>query len=288
MTRAARWLVVAAVAAVLTPVVPGAAQEAPADSPGGRVVIDDGHVDMGPRFLNGKWTVQVRDDTGAAPVWRQLDDVVLHAGEDARTEVPPGTEYGFLGTPESNVWLLPQTQRAGTVWPGWNTQDPETATKVDREVTWRLQTVQGPGPFSLFLTGAFGAPQVIFDSRKPLPQETGIEVNSHVHGNWAFGAPGTYLLGIEMSASTVDGRRVVDRQVLRVHIGDGDPAQAFAVASTVAPRAPAAGSDEAPRASDGSGSRPTAWIAGAAVAVVLVGTVVLVVFRRRGRRTEAS
>lgn len=283
MTRAARWIAFTAVAATLVPVVPATAQEAPADAPPGHVVIADGHVDMGPRFAAGTWTIEVRDDTGAAPVWRQLDDVVLHAGEDARTEVPGGAEYAFLGAPGAPVWLLPQTQRAGTVWPGWNTQDPETATKVDREVTWRLNSVEGPGAFSLFLTGAFGAPQVIFDSQKPLPQETGIEVNSHVHGNWAFGATGTYLLGIEMSASTVDGRQVSDRQVLRIHIGDGDPAAAFAVASAAVPPA-----DAAQASGSSGGSSVVAWLAAVVVAVLVIGTVVVLLVRRRTRRTEAS
>ncbi|MBB4689253.1 choice-of-anchor M domain-containing protein [Amycolatopsis jiangsuensis] len=272
MIRVARWLAVPAVAAALTTAV----QDGPVDAPPGHVVIRDGHVDLGPRFPGGTWTIEMRDDTGGEPVWRRLDDVVLHAGEDTRTEVPPGDEYAFLGAPGSAVWLLPQTERAGTVWPGWNTQDPGTAARVDREVTWRLRSVQGPGPFSLFLTGAFGAPQVVFDGRNPLPQETGIEVGSHVHGNWAFGAPGTYLLGIEMSASTVDGEQVADRQVLRVHVGDGDPAGAFAVASTAVPET---------SADEDSDSSPVWWIAGA---VVVAGVVVLAVVWRRTRRTLGS
>jgi hypothetical protein len=41
------------------------AQQAPTedDTAQGRVVIDDGHVDIGPRFVGDAWTIQVRDDT---------------------------------------------------------------------------------------------------------------------------------------------------------------------------------------------------------------------------------
>ncbi|MDT8914954.1 choice-of-anchor M domain-containing protein [Amycolatopsis sp. PS_44_ISF1] len=276
MKRPGRWIALTAVAAALASSAPAAAQETAADAPPGRVVVADGHVDLGPRFAAGAWTIEIRDDTGAAPVWRHLEDVVLHAGAGARAEVPQGGEYAFLGAPGSPVWLLPQTQRAGTVWPGWNTQDPGTTAKVGREVTWRLRSVQGPGSFSLFLTGAFGAPRVVFDSRKPLPQETGIEAGSHVHGNWAFGAAGTYLLGLEMSALTVDGGRVSDDRVLRIHLGDGDPASAFAVA-------PPAGANQAP-----GGAPILVWAIGALVVASGLGALVVLLVRRRARRAEVG
>ncbi|MFW6690653.1 choice-of-anchor M domain-containing protein [Streptomyces sp. MAR4 CNX-425] len=74
----------------------------------GRVVVGDGHVDIGPRFDDGTWTVQVRDDTVEPPTWRHPRDVVLHVGDAARAEVPPGEEFSFLGEPGGRVWPLPQ------------------------------------------------------------------------------------------------------------------------------------------------------------------------------------
>jgi putative ABC transporter-associated repeat protein len=179
-------------------------------------VIADGHVDLGPRFVDGRWTVQIRDDSAIPPTWRTVSDVVLRAADTAKVEVPADPAYAFLGAPGTSVWLLPQVQRAGILWPGWNTQDPEVATKVGGEVTWKLHGVTGPGVFVLFLNGEFGAPQVVFDGAKPFPQETGIEPNSHVHGNWSFTATGLYVLDIEMSAGDL-----VDRTDLRIQVGDG-------------------------------------------------------------------
>jgi putative ABC transporter-associated repeat protein len=191
----------------------------------GQKVIADGHLDLGPRFVDGRWTIQVRDDATTPPVWRNLPDLVMHAVDAARVRVPAG--FGFLGRPGARVWLLPQVQERGILWPGWNTQDPTVADRVVREVTWRLHGVRGPGRFVLFLTDAFGEPRILFDSARPYPQETGIEVDTHVHGNWAFTAPGVHALDIEMRARLKDGATVSDRAALRLAVGSGDPAAAF-------------------------------------------------------------
>ncbi|WP_327371191.1 TIGR03773 family transporter-associated surface protein [Streptomyces sp. NBC_01217] len=207
---------------------PGAEADAAPGTGKGRTVIGDGHIDMGPRFDHGTWTVQIRDDTARPAVWRNTSDVVLQVKDTAAVDVPENKEFAFLGNPGDRVWLLPQVQRDGVLWPGWNSQEPEVAASVDREVNWRLNGVEGPGDFVLFLNGSFGTPTILFDGRKEFPQETGIEVNSHVHGNWAFTEPGTYLLDVTMSARTKDGRNHSGRRTLRFSVGPQDPAEAFA------------------------------------------------------------
>ncbi|WP_406413675.1 TIGR03773 family transporter-associated surface protein [Streptomyces halstedii] len=207
---------------------PGAGSGAAPGTGTGRTVIGDGHIDMGPRFDHGTWTVQIRDDTTRPATWRDTSDVVLQVKDTARIEVPDSEEFGFLGDPGDEVWLLPQVQQDGVLWPGWNSQEPQVAANVEREVTWRLTGVEGPGDFVLFLNGSFGTPKVLFDSTKEFPQETGIEVNSHVHGNWAFTAPGTYLLDVRMSATTKDGRSHDSRRTLQFSVGPQSPQKAFA------------------------------------------------------------
>jgi putative ABC transporter-associated repeat protein len=187
---------------------------APSDQ---QVVISNGHVDLGPRFVDGTWTIQLRDDTADPAVWRPLENVVVQATSKAQVAVPADPAYAFLGKPGQQVWVIPQVQQDGIVWPGWNTQDQEVATRVDREVTWSLEGVRGPGAFTLFLNSDFGKPTEVFDSRKPFPQQTGIDVNTHVHGNWTFDAQGTYLLDIAMTAKLTDGQQVTDRRTLRIH-----------------------------------------------------------------------
>ena len=272
--RAMITTVVALVATLLTaPASPGLA--AP---DGERVVLTTGHADIGPRAIDGAWRVQVRDDTTRPPTWRDADDVVVHALDAARTTVPEGQAYTFLGAPGAPVWVLPQVQRPDVVWLGWNTQDPSVATAIRREMTWRIHRVDGPGAFVLFLTGNFGAPQVVFDSRTPFPQDSGVEANTHVHGNWVFTEPGTYLVDVEMSATSQQGQPVSGRGTLRLFVGAGDPMTAFAPPAADAPAAaapPTAGSSNRPA------DRPWLWPAVVAGVVLLLA---VILWRRRAAR----
>jgi putative ABC transporter-associated repeat protein len=250
---------------------------------GERVVLTSGHADIGPRVIDGAWRVQVRDDTTKPPTWRDTDDVVVHALDATRTTVPTGEAYTFLGTPGADVWVLPQVQRQDVVWLGWNTQDPSVATAIRRELTWRVHRVDGPGAFVLFLTGNFGAPEVVFDSRRPLPQDSGVEANTHVHGNWVFTAPGTYLIDVEMSATSQQGRPVTGRGTLRLFVGAGDPMTAFAAPAGEAPASVAAAPPSA-ASSDGAGERLWLWPTVAAGGLVLAAVAATALWRRRAVR----
>jgi putative ABC transporter-associated repeat protein len=260
-----------------------------------QIVISNGHVDLGPRFVDGRWTIQLRDDSGDPVVWRPLENVVLQATGRAQLSVPADPAYAFLGKSGQKIWVIPQVQQPGVIWPGWNTQDKDVATRVDREVTWSLEGVEGPGAFTLFLNSDFGKPAPVFDSRKPFPQETGIDVNTHVHGNWTFDAEGTYLLDIAMTAKLTDGTTVTDRRPLRLYAGDGDPHAAFSIQPKAVPPAgnPA---DGKPAGSGGSGSSggsadsaaatgssgdSSSWIWFAGGAGLLVIGVTLLLARRR-------
>ncbi|WP_418154546.1 TIGR03773 family transporter-associated surface protein [Actinoalloteichus caeruleus] len=267
----------------------GLASEVP-DTEGERVVIAEGHVDIGPRFEDGAWVLRVRDDTVDPAVWRSLDDVVLQATDLATAEVPDDEDFAFLGTPGEEVWLLPQAQLEGVLWPGWNTQDAEVATRVAREVTWSLHGVEGPGDFALFLNGSFGEPNPVFDSREAFPQTSGIEVNTHVHGNWAFLEPGAYLLDIEMSARLEDGQELSDRGTLRFFAGEGDPETAFDASLTRHGPVP---SDPAPDA-DGPDAGEDQSTGGPVVLAIVVGGAALALVavalwrRRRSKGREGT
>jgi len=243
-----------------------------------QVVIADGHVDLGPRFVDGKWTIQLRDDTTDPVVWRPLENVVIQASDAAVVSVPADPSYAFLGTPGAKVWVIPQVQQPGVVWPGWNTQDPGIAGRVDREVTWKLNKVDGPGAFTLFLNSDFGKPAPVFDSRKPYPQETGIDINTHVHGNWTFAAPGSYRLDITMTAKLTDGTTVTDTRPLHLHAGPGDPREAFKASPSDA------AAESGGKASTADGQRGGAawpWLGGSAALVAALAATYALIRRRR-------
>ncbi|MEU4690183.1 TIGR03773 family transporter-associated surface protein [Actinoplanes sp. NPDC023714] len=201
-------------------VVPKKGTVTTAQAAASRRVIADGHVDMGPQLDGDALAVKLKDDSTTPPTWRELADVVLKVTDKALIDVPAGAGYAFLGTAGDKVYLLPQSQQAGIVWPGWNTQHASVVEGTRGNVTWRLKEVSGPGAFKLFLTGSFGTPEVIFDSAKRLPQQLGVAPNTHAHGNWAFTEAGTYRLSVEMSATTTAGKTVSDTKVLVLAVGD--------------------------------------------------------------------
>ncbi|NLU79251.1 cell wall anchor protein [Micromonospora sp. HNM0581] len=248
---------------------------------GARQVIDDGHVDMGPNLSGDTWTIQIKDDRSSPAVWRETADVVLHAKDEAKITVPAGAD--FLGKQGDTVWVLPQTQQAGLVWPGWNTQHPSVVSGVQGKVTWTLKGVDGPGRFALFLTGSFGEADVLFDSGEPFPQKLDIALNTHTHGNWAFGKPGLYRLAVQMSGTTTAGKAVTDTKTLTIAVDDStDPHAGFGSGS-------GSGGDNGADGSDQGGGGPlprtgAGWVLMAGlVGVVLVaaGALLLLLSRRR-------
>lgn len=214
----------------------------------GERVLDAGHVDMGPKFVDGQWTFLIHDDVAKADanaqsVWRYPDETVLHVLDQAELPVPEDPAYAFVGAAAGEtVWVVPQTQNPDVVWLGWNTQDPEVMQSIDRGITLSLTGAQGPGIVTTYLqSGSFGAPQVLFDSRVPDPQPAWVDVNTHTHANWVFTKPGVYLLQLEATADLLDGSTVTNTQVLRFAVGTATaPADALAATWQGAPAETAA------------------------------------------------
>ena len=274
----------------------------------GRIEISAGHVDMGPRFNNGKFELMLHDDHGETPVWRSLDEVIYRGSDKAILEVPNDPRYSFVGAPAgSKVYVIPQTETKGVIWPGWNTQDPQLVSKLNRGVNLTLEQVSGPGTFSLYLeNGNFSAPQVLWSSTKSEPQKLWVEKNTHTHANWVFTAPGEYLLKVTASAELSDGSTVSDTRYLKFAVGDSASADtlyameaqargssgsassassdASSTSASQASGTQASGSSSAAAASDQSGFRAEfsiSWSPIVAGIVVVVGVGAFIASRRR-------
>lgn len=265
----------------------------------GRTEISAGHVDMGPRFNNGKFELMLHDDHGETPVWRSLDEVIYRGSDKAILEVPNDPRYSFVGAPAgSKVYVIPQTETKGVIWPGWNTQDPQLVSKLNRGVNLTLEQVSGPGTFSLYLeNGNFSAPQVLWSSTKSEPQKLWVEKNTHTHANWVFTAPGEYLLKVTASAELSDGSTVSDTRYLKFAVGDSASADTLyameaqargssnsASSASQAAGTQASGSSSAAAASDQSGFRAEftiSWSPIVAGIVVVVGVGAFIASRRR-------
>ena len=268
-----------------------------------------GHVDLGPRLIDGQWRAGLRHDAESGAVWRDPNQTVLRVSDAAIMTAPDSADYPFLADVAGKpVYVVPQTQNPGVVWLGWNTQDPAVTATIDRGLTMRVGPVSGPGRAWLFLqSGTFGKPLLLADSGSA-PGDVWIDSGTHVHANWAFSAPGTYTATVTFLGTTTAGEAVSASTTLRFAVGDAASAsEALAMAAPAAADAASAGasassSGAAPAASGAapassssasgaaSGGLPD-WAFLAIIAVVAVSLLVigaLVVARSRRSRAEQA
>jgi putative ABC transporter-associated repeat protein len=178
------------------------------------VTLSSGHVDYGARIVGGKLQAQVKDQTRGRAVWRDPSDVVIAVNAKARYTLPKSS---FLGSKGTKLWMIPQTQKAGVIWLGWNTQELKTS-QLRTGLTWTLQRVSGPGRMAVFTTGSFGDAKVIFDTKRSRPGTLNVPLNVHAHANWSFARAGTYKLRLQSSATSRSGKRLSDTATLTVRV----------------------------------------------------------------------
>ena len=215
--------------------------------------ISVGHVDLGPRLIDGQWRAGLRHDAESGAVWRDPNQTVLRVNDAAIMTAPDSDDYPFLADVAGKpVYVVPQTQNPGVVWLGWNTQDPAVTATIDRGLTMRVGPVSGPGRAWLFLqSGTFGKPLLLADSGAA-PGDVWIDSGTHVHANWAFSAPGTYTATVTFLGTTTAGEAVSASTTLRFAVGDAASAsEALAMAAPAA--APADGAS-APSSASSSGA----------------------------------
>lgn len=270
--------------------------------------ISVGHVDLGPRLIDGQWRAGLRHDAEKGAVWRDPNQTVLRVNDAAIMTAPDSADYPFLADVAGKpVYVVPQTQNPSVVWLGWNTQDPAVTATIDRGLTMRVGPVSGPGRAWLFLqSGTFGKPLLLADSGAA-PGDVWIDSGTHVHANWAFSAPGTYTATVTFLGTTTAGEAVSASTTLRFAVGDAASAsEALAMAAPAAApadgaSAPSSGAAPATSgAADPAGSSSASgatsgglpdWaflaiIAVAAASLLVIGA--LVVARSRRSRAEQA
>lgn len=191
------------------------------------VALNHGHIDIGPRFLEGKWQLVARDDSVNPSTWRSLDKMVFQMGDKAIQTLPEAEEYAFTGAkPGQKVWVIPQVEKAGVPWLGWSTQSPKVVEQVNGQVKITFEGHQGPGILTVFTQdGNFSAPRLLWDSKVKTAQAINVDTNTHTHVNWVFTEPGIHLVRISMSATLKDGSAVTDSRILHFAVGSGVDSQ---------------------------------------------------------------
>ncbi|MGW0819907.1 choice-of-anchor M domain-containing protein [Streptomyces sp. NPDC002845] len=191
-------------------------------------VVDNGHIDLAARPVDGGLQFRIKEGTSQSYEWYEPGEVVLHVKPAAKRRITAG--YEFLGAVGDPVWWLPLQQLDGLVWPGWSTEEFAKA-DVDGSIGYRLDKVQGPGAVAVFNSDSFGSLDVRLNSGDGLPDTLAHSVHSHSHWNWTFAGEGVYRTTFTVSATLADGRKVSDTETIAWVVGDDvDP-------STVTPGA---------------------------------------------------
>jgi surface-anchored protein len=175
------------------------------------------------------WVCEARTGQAGQDVMHELSEVYLPIGDEAvedggeRYSQPDLGEFAFTGVAAGKpIWISPQIQEPGQVWPGFNNDQTaenfgsyqETDPRLPAEdramsqpwiqIRFHGLSYLGTGEpaFSMWKTDGFGTPTPWFSTAAG--QNTFIYVaGSHVHANWGFGALGIYR--IRMSASAYQG-----------------------------------------------------------------------------------
>jgi putative ABC transporter-associated repeat protein len=181
--------------------------------------ISTGHVDaVAGRIVDGRLRMFVKDSSAGSgrARWRSPSAVTIRVGGRARVRLPRG--LSFVGNAGSTAWLIPQVQRSGVVWVGWNTTALSTR-QLRGPVRWSLRRVTGPGRAVIYQTGSFGNASVLFSSARRMPQSVSVPLGVHAHGNWAFTRRGTYRMSFMLRGTSRKGRALKATGTLRIRVG---------------------------------------------------------------------
>lgn len=214
------------------------------------ISVDLVHTDLRLDFDNGAWNHEVSADLpfgspnvggGSNPTNLDFDEGLLRANAASVITLSTSLDpvlYSFLGkAPGEQLWVLPQTQKAGVLWPGFNTEGiasgtlaaytPSGDSRVTANASWvRLELVAARMPagavFSLYQSGLGGVPLVWWDTKDGINtandgNEGGnvtdvmwINTGTHAHMNWTFTHAGRYELDVRSRAFINDGGNLVE------------------------------------------------------------------------------
>lgn len=204
----------------------GGGQQVPA---GQRVRVTDGHFDFGARLNGKRATAQVKDDRTSPPVWRNPSDVMFVLGDASKKKVP--AEFGFLGKPGSDIYMIGQTQESQVPWLGWNTQDEQLVNNATK-VTMRLDSLNGPGKLNVFVGGGGLGGGSIKHVFRNAGDSYDIPLRTHEHGNWVFSAPGNYTATVTFTVKLKDGSTTQATGTLNFEVGQSANAGAGNITPT--------------------------------------------------------
>lgn len=160
------------------------------------VVLENGHIDaFNVAVADGQAVLQLKEDVTGLNVIREAESVLLRVAESAYGSVPPG----ISGAPATG-YVLPLSQDANLIWPGWNTLGYTEASGFTN-VSVNIVSVDGPGRVFLATQESFGAWKPILTGGFAMPGTIPIPEPAHTHAAWVFSEKGNYRLTVNATAT---------------------------------------------------------------------------------------
>ena len=168
-----------------------------------------GHTDVGIAYdeTANEWELHVHDEENDAEYF-PATDALLMVKYQAHTTVPAGSQWSFLGSAGSSTWILPLSEDPNLLFLGIGAEEIESGIFSGNSFSLALKNVSGPGSFALYDLDSFGDPNVRWNSADGFSgaDVLNVETGGHAHFNWAFSAPGDYVVTLEASGiSTLNG-----------------------------------------------------------------------------------
>jgi surface-anchored protein len=170
-------------------------------------ILSTGHTDLALDYLDtdDTWNFHVGSDSTGLEY--RANEVILQVNSEAKTNVPSGSSFSFLGTAGAPIWILPQVQDEELLYLGYGGDGIPEGVFTNNQVKVTLKSVIGPGDFFSYKVDGFGNPAVYFNTRDGITSSDSVTVQSggDAHLNWAFTAAGTYKVVLQASGTLTNG-----------------------------------------------------------------------------------
>lgn len=196
-----------------------------------KYLLETGHVDLlAEPDGDADFHIALADDTltyTRQPARRNVNDVVLGVRDFAkrnRTTHQADPSLDFLGPVGSTYYALPNVQQANLIWPGYNTQAVDYSRLKDG-VQLYLEPANIPegASFGLYQPTNIRNKYTIAANSLTKDYVVDTAISAHVHTNWAFSKPGTYVFNTYYTAETIDGEAITSpKTTLQFVVGNDE------------------------------------------------------------------
>jgi surface-anchored protein len=160
-------------------------------------ILFEGHTDIGVNFEDDAWDLHIHDEEQDVEYeTHEAQLMVGEAGRTTRTGDSALPAYDFLGIDVGEeFFVLAEVENPELLFLGLGTEELADGIFVGDNVTFHLQSVAGPGHFSVWRSGLTPAtPNKLMVSSDGISNVDAIDLASasHRHLNFAFSEPGLY------------------------------------------------------------------------------------------------